>query len=69
MNNVTLLAATLLATVSFGLIANGATVPQGVSTPTAVVTIVEDEIEIEYLPEVVVTVIEDEIEIEYIPEG
>ena len=69
MNNVTLLAATLFATVSFGLIANGATAPQGVSTPTAIVTIVEDEIEIEYLPEVVVTVIEDEIEIEYIPEG
>ncbi len=69
MNNVTLLATTLLATVSFGLIANGATVPRGDTTPVATVTIIEDEIEIEYLPEVVVTVIEDEIEIEYIPEG
>ena len=67
MNNFFLLSTTLLATVSFGLIANGATTPEPV--PTATVSIVHDEVEVEYLPPVTVIVVDAEVEIEYIPEG
>lgn len=67
MNNFFLLSTTLLATVSFGLIANGATTSEPV--PTATVSIVHDEVEVEYLPPVTVIVVDAEVEIEYIPEG
>ncbi len=67
MNNFFLLTSTLLATVSFGFIANGATTSEPV--PTATVTVAHDEVEIEYLPPVTVTVVDAEVEIEFIPEG
>tara|TARA_B100000131_G_scaffold293475_1_gene308831 strand:- start:996 stop:1205 length:210 start_codon:yes stop_codon:yes gene_type:complete len=69
MNDLTILSATLIASISFSIPYFGSTTPNVSTTPTATVTIVDDEVEIEYLPAVTVTVVDDEVEIEYIPEG
>ena len=69
MNDLTILTATLIASISFSIPFFGTTTPEVSTTPIATVSIVHDEVEVEYLPPVTVSIIEDEIEIEYIPEG
>ena len=69
MNDLTILTATLIASISFSIPYFGTTTPEVSVTPTATVTIVDEEVEVEYLPPVTVSIIENEIEIEYIPEG
>ena len=69
MNDLTILSATLIASISFSIPYFGSTTPNVSTAPTATVTIVDDEVEIESLPAVTVTVVDDEVEIEYIPEG
>lgn len=69
MNDLTILTATLIASISFSIPFFGTTTPEVSATPIATVTIVDEEVEVEYLPPVTVSIIESEIEIEYIPEG
>ena len=66
MNNFFLLSASTLLATAFAFPWGGEPSP---SQPTATVTIVHDEVEVEYLPAVTIEVVEAEIEIEYIPQG
>ena len=56
---------------SFGFFSHGAThyTPMPEPTPTAIVEVVHDEIEIEYLPEVTVEIVHSEVEINGQTEG
>jgi len=66
MNNFFLLSASTLLAITFAFPWGSNPSP---SEPTATVTIVHDEVEVEYLPPVTIQVVDAEVEIEYYPQG